>query len=1150
MYFSQSELIFSATDLSTFSECEHRTALDLAVLAKRLERPGHDEIERLLLEKRGAEHEARVLEHYRASGRQITEIRVGAGDEQRKRGLAQTLDALRAGADVIYQAVLLDAGTSQDEGWYGRPDFLVRVPGASELGAFSYEVVDAKLSSLVKARAILQLCVYTEQLAALQGAEPLHFWVATGGADGAPAALRAAEFMAYYRAAKRRFLEFARGEGCAEPYPEPVEFCTVCSWWKRCEERRRADDHLSLVAGIARRQRDRLQAAGVACVAGLGALPPDQRVPGISDQALERIRNQARIQVAGRGEGRAIWELLLDAEPGTGLEALPEPTPGDLFLDLEGDPFVRGRGLEYLFGLVELGEISDDFMPREAPGEPRYHAFWALDPAEEKRAFEAVVDRIMRGLEEFRGLHVYHFGHRDADALKRLSCLHHTREEQMDEILRGGVLVDLHAIVKQSLRASVESYTLKQLERIHGFERRSDLRAAAKAMQLFGYWLESADRAIAPAELRAVIARYNEDDCLSAWRLRAWLEERRRELAAQTGRILRRPEPEERKASEPRQHESEETQAIAERLRRGLPADPLSDTELESARRLLAHLLDWHWREAKSAYWEYYRTRELPNSERVGDRAALGGLSFDRELAPHKKSRLFRYEFPDQEHAIRRTPEPEDPDTRKKVRIVEIGLNHVVIARGKALDVPHPRALIPGGPFDSDKQRARLRELGEFVAEHGFDDEPEHGAARDLLLRALPRCRAVPGAPLLRDGEDPVAGIERLALALDGSVLPVQGPPGSGKTHAAAHLICALVRAGRKVGVTANSHEVIQNVLRRAIEVSAAPLRVLHIDDAEDYKERSVPFEVMKDYAKLLTRLKNGELDVIGGTAWAWSRPELTGAVDVLIVDEAGQISLANTLAVAACARNLVLFGDPAQLDQPQKGVHPPGADASALEHLLGGALTLPPERGVLLAETRRLHPKICRFTSEVFYESRLVPIAGLENQCIDGPGVFSGSGLRFLAAPHSGNTNRADEEVAVIAEQLERLLGGSAHFTDESGARQPLSAKDLLVIAPYNAQVGELERCLPAGVAIGTVDKFQGKQAPIVIYSMTSSTAEDAPRGFEFLFSKNRLNVATSRARALVVLVGSPKLLQVRCKTPRQMQLVNALCRYFELAG
>jgi uncharacterized protein len=259
-------------------------------------------------------------------------------------------------------------------------------------------------------------------------------------------------------------------------------------------------------------------------------------------------------------------------------------------------------------------------------------------------------------------------------------------------------------------------------------------------------------------------------------------------------------------------------------------------------------------------------------------------------------------------------------------------------------------------------------------------------------------------------------------------------------------------------------------------------------------------------------------------------------------------MSLANVLAVSPAANSLVLFGDPAQLDQPQKGVHPAGAESSALEHLLAGALTMPPERGVFLPETRRLNPAICEFTSRVFYEGRLEAMPGLEAQQLRGPTPFDGAGLRFVPVIHRGNTNRSDEEVECVGELCTKLLTAGCDFVDARGQASPIGPEHVLVVAPYNAQVAALKRRLPRNVAVGTVDKFQGKQAPVVIYSMTSSSAEDAPRGLEFLYSLNRLNVATSRAQALVVLVASPQLLSVRCKTPRQMQLVNALATFLEL--
>ncbi|HEY3255584.1 MAG TPA: TM0106 family RecB-like putative nuclease, partial [Polyangiaceae bacterium] len=919
-------------------------------------------------------------------------------------------------------------------------------------------------------------------------------------------------------------------------YPEPVEHCGVCSWWKRCEDRRRNDDHLSLVAGITARQRDRLSSAQIARVTELAALDPLRRVDGIAKESLGRVRDQARLQVAGRVAGRPLYELLLDVEPGFGLDRLPQPTPGDLFLDLEGDPFVQGNGLEYLFGLLEQGDALDAPTDDAAP---RYHAHWSKTHAQEKRAFEAVIDRIFQGREQFPDLHVFHFGHREADALKNLSCRHRTRETQVDQLLREHVLVDLHGIVKRSLRASVESYTLKQLEGLYDFKRTTELRAAARAMQHFGWLLETGEGEHAEAELRTTIERYNADDCLSTYRLREWLEARRREFEQKTGQILQRPEkPQPASADEPRT-ESEE---LAKRLLECLPEDPALDTPEQAAERLMANLLDWHWRESKQTWWEYFRALELPPAERVEDRAPLAGLRFASVVGTEKKSSVCRYEFPEQEHAIKLGSDPHDPDTGKGAgEVLALGDDFVHLKRGPSM-TGHPTALIASGPIATKAHAARLLALGRDILERA---DSSH-AARELLVRNPPRCGQNPGTPLVAEGEDTVLAIQRLALALDRSVLAIQGPPGSGKTYRAAEMIVALVRAGKRVGVTSNSHRVIKSVLR-AVAEREKTLRLLHIDDSE---EPDAPFELSKDYARVRARLSAGELDVVGGTSWAWVTDHLQHSVDVLVVDEAGQMSLANVLAVSSAAQSLVLFGDPAQLDQPQKGSHPPGAEASALEHLLGDALTMPADRGVFLPETRRLAPAICEFTSRVFYDGRLEPIAGLEKQRIDGPAPFSGSGLRFVPVIHRGNTNQSDEEVARVREIVDTLLSSGARFVDRKGEARALTARDILVVAPYNAQVTALHSRLGSDVQVGTVDKFQGAEAPIVIYSMTSSSAEDAPRGLEFLYSLNRLNVATSRAQALVILAGNPELTRVRCKTPRQMQLVNALCAYLEMAA
>jgi len=1115
-----SGLSLSATDLSGFSECEHKTVLEFGVALGKLERPGENEIERRMLEKRGFEHEARVFEHLARTSQDIVEIAMGPGAGSRAAAVAETQQAMARGAQVIAQGVLVN------ERWFGRPDFLLKVDQPSRLGAHSYVVVDAKLANEAKARAVLQLCAYSELLSEQQGREPEFLYIAPGGADVRLIGLRTADFASYYRLSKLRLEAFVDAGAQGDGYPEPVEHCGVCSWWKRCEERRRADDHLSLVAGITARQRDRLNAVGVARVTDLGAMDRARRVEGIAKESLARVREQARLQVAGRNADKPLYELLLDVEPHFGLDRLPTPSSGDMFLDLEGDPFVRVSGLEYLFGLAESSEAG-----------PRYRAYWAKTHAEEKRAFEAVIDRIHALREQFPDLHVYHFGHREADALKNLSCRHSTREAQVDQLLREHVLVDLHGIVKRSVRASVESYTLKQLEGLYDFSRSVELRSAARAMQLFGWLLETGEGEHAEAQLRDTIERYNRDDCFSTYHLRAWLEQLRSEFEQKTGRILDRPETPLPAAAEP----LTEPEELAQRLLARLPEDPALDTKEQAGERLMANLLDWHWRENKQTWWEYYRALELPSVERLEDHSALAALTFASVVGNEKKSSVYRYDFPRQEHSIKLGSKPHDPDTKKGAGdVLALGDDFLHLKRGPSM-TEHPRALIAGGPIATKGHAGRLLALGRDILEQGNTFR----AARELLVRNPPRCGQPPKIPLVAEGEDTALAIQRLALALDHSVLAVQGPPGSGKTFRAAGMIVALVRAGKRVGVTSNSHRVIKDLLR-AVAKRDASLRLLHIDDEED---SDAPFEFSKDYPRVRARLNAGTLDVVGGTSWAWVTDSLDHSVDVLVVDEAGQMSLANVLAVSSAAESLVLFGDPAQLDQPQKGSHPPGADASALEHLLGGALTMPADRGVFLPETRRLAPAICEFTSRVFYEGRLEPIAGLEKQRIEGPAPYCGSGLCFEPVAHRGNTNQSDEEVTRVGEIVDEILNGGARYVDSNGVARDLTASDILVVAPYNAQVGALHRRLGADVQVGTVDKFQGTEAPIVIYSMTSSTAEDAPRGLEFLYSLNRLNVATSRAQALVVLVANPELTRVRCKTPRQMQLVNALCAYLELA-
>ena len=1188
MRYTDGRLAFSATDLSRHLSCHHLTSLRRAVALGEAEPPTpYDDPRADVLKQRGIEHEQRLLERFAREGRAVeivTPPETPVWQRDPEAAATRTREAMRRGVDIVYQGRLQD----DDGRWSGYPDFLVRVDAPSALGGWSYEVLDAKLARIAKGEALLQLLLYSDLLAQAQGAGPEWMHLALGGSDGpTEASFRVVEYSAYYRAVRRRFEAHAAKP--PDTYPEPVDHCALCDWKQGCADRRRADDHLSLVAGITRSQRHKLVDRGVTTMADLGALdltafPP---LDGVGNDALVRIREQARIQDQGRRERRRIHELITPVEDEKGLAALPEPSPADLFFDLEGDAFAMDGGLEYLFGAADR--------------RGGYDGRWALDQPAEKRAFERFIDRVMARWREHPGFHIYHYGAYETTAVKRLMSRYATREEDVDRLLRGRVFVDLHRVVRQGLRASVEGYSIKRLEPFYGFTRRVDLTAATRALVRFEAALESGDADGTPNELRAGIEGYNRDDCLSTLRLAEWLEELRRDLQALTGRPAPRP-PLRAEAREQEREAAAEVAAVFETLTAELPEEDDGLDDEQRARLLLAHLLEFHRREEKSMWWEFFDRCGFSAEEHVADRATLGALRYVGEAGQVKRSVVHRYRFPEQAHEIEAGDSPKNPDTaesdeRKRgfcgtVVALDEAERTIDLKRGRNSPVPHPSALVPLDAVNSQVLRDGLLRLGREVASDGFAAQSARRAAFDLLRRVPPRLETAASRPGVlslfpqEDGaarEDPVAredlvapeetpldAVRRIAPRLDRSVLPVQGPPGSGKTYTGARMILDLLAGGKRVGVTANSHKVISNLLgavcRGADEHPAdgarigrehgnttaepAAVDIRGIQKANDGDgcpdERIVQTDSNEAVAEALS---NGEANLAGGTAWLWARPEMADAVDVLVIDEAGQMSLANTLAVCQAAGSLVLLGDPRQLDQPIQGVHPPGADVSALGHLLGESATVDPSRGVFLEHTWRMHPEVCEFTTEQFYEGRLGTRPELARQTVIGRGPLAGHGLRFVPVEHAGNTHASTEEADRVSALVGELLDAGATWVDKEGDRRPLTLQDILVVAPYNAHVAALRAALPDGARVGTVDKFQGQEAPIAIFSMATSTADEAPRGMAFLYSLHRLNVATSRARCAAAVVASPALLAPDCRTPEQMRLANPFCRFLELA-
>jgi hypothetical protein len=577
-----------------------------------------------------------------------------------------------------------------------------------------------------------------------------------------------------------------------------------------------------------------------------------------------------------------------------------------------------------------------------------------------------------------------------------------------------------------------------------------------------------------------------------------------------------------------------------------VPADLEARTDEQQARWLLANVLDWHRREHKAVWWEYFRLSALSADELMDEPCAISGLTFIGTAGGTVKAPVHRYKFPLQETDLRGGEELRSCGGPKLGKLETISVEDRTVDIKKRVDTAdeHPEALFAHQVVETEAQANALVRIGEWVTDHGVSGLGVYDAGRDLLLKAPPNVR---GDVMRHPGESALQAALRIAPKLRG-VYPIQGPPGAGKTYIGARMICEQVAQGARIGITANSHKVIRNLLDEVLKVADErdlPLNAVQkVSDPEATQGRLMCTTKNEDVFEAL----GTSYQVGAGTSWLWARPEAFGSVDVVFVDEAAQMSLANVLAISHAGASIVLLGDPRQLEQPMRGSHPEGTDVSALDHLLGGAQTIHGEQGLFLEETWRLHPEICEFTSEMFYEGRLQARPGLEQQRIISAGALSGSGLRLLPVSHSGNQSSSPEEADRVETLVRGLVAQKSEWVNMTGTARPLTLSDILVIAPYNAQVFELQERLP-GARIGTVDKFQGQEAPVVIYSLTTSTQADAPHGMEFLYSLNRLNVATSRARCLSVLVTSPDLFEPECRTPRQIQLANAFCRYRELA-
>ena len=629
MKYENGQHFYSPSDLANHLACSHLTELERKYSLGEIELEFHSSAMLELLIELGRRHEQDYLTHLMDSGKSLVSMIDAASPS------GTLLEIMQSGVDVIFQASL------EDFPWRGRADFLLRVEVPSDLGAWSYEIADTKLAVETRATTVLQLCMYSEMVGKLQGLAPKYMHVVKPGTPFESESLRIADYSAYYRFAKQRFLHHVNNSDDRSIYPEPCSHCEICNWWPKCDKTWRDDDHLTFVASMPTSQIVELGEFGIETLEAFANSPtahPSRPQRG-AIESFEKSQRQAKIQLKGRVSGQPEYEFNA-IESDKGFFLLPAPCEGDVFFDIEGNPRAGGEGLEYLFGVVAIDGKS-----------PAFSGKWSLNAKDEKIQFQQFVDNMIDRWERFPRMHIYHFAPYEPSALKRLALRHATREDELDRLLRSERFVDLYAVTRQAIRASVESYSIKQLEQFYGFERIEELDSARTSLREVERLIELGLTHELTPQHREVVELYNKDDCLSTLALRDWLEMLRAELI-ETGVAIKRP-PE--KSGDPTDNQilqSIEVQAVFDDLTEGIEDEPTD--EAEKARWLLAHTLDYFRREAKCTWWEYFRLRELDYDQLMTERVAIAGLEFSEEFPPEGRATIpiHRYIFPDQETTI------------------------------------------------------------------------------------------------------------------------------------------------------------------------------------------------------------------------------------------------------------------------------------------------------------------------------------------------------------------------------------------------------------------------------------------------------------------------------------------------------------------
>ncbi len=1141
MFKENNQIIYSPTDLTTYMSSPFASWMNRFRMEFPADAPMPDKADELsgLLSKQGLEHENNMLETLISQGLEVCTIedKINGKKVSTEDKKSLTLEAMQQGVDVIFQAVL------EVDSFRGHADFLMKVPGDSAFGNYHYEVWDTKLANKVKPYFVVQLCCYSQMLETIQGVLPQNIVVALG--NGKNESLRTEDYYFYYKALKSQFLQHQERFNPSSQ-PDPADSKEYGRWASYAEKLIVEKDHLIQVANITRSQIKKLNQAEIYTCKEFVETKLE-RVSGLNAAIFCNLKAQATIQRKSNGQMPPLFEIKEhESNKQQGLALLPPHSDLDVFFDIEGYPLDEG-GLEYLWGNTYFDEN----------GERQFIDFWAHDSEQEKVSFKEFIDWVYARWEQDPTMHIYHYASYEITACRKLMSRYGICEEEVDQLLRNEVFVDLYKVVKGGMLVGEPKYSIKNVEHLYRGKRETEVGTGGDSVVVYEQWRDNFQKGLdggtwQTSKVLNDIRDYNIDDCDSTQELVGWL---RVEQSKTNIEFVGKTEVTEPEISE---EVTERTQLRDRLLQRAKQERESGDESSASITENLAWTLEFHRREAKPVFWKLFDRQGSELEELYDDMDCLANC-IRTELGafkPKPRARNLAYEFSfdiDQEfkNSAKGYYVVGEYDAKGNPLKVSLDKEHSDIENGIIVvtantELPSLVTLIPDEYVRPDPIPKAITDVVSNYEKGIFADT----AIADFLLKKQPsitnREDLNKAIVFASSPDERIKQIVNVVENLNNSYLPIQGPPGSGKTFTAKHIIAALVKSGKRIGISSNSHKAINNLL-----AGTAKYCIDNNIQANCFCTKDTGDEIAQND---ITVIKNNQICefamsgcVIGTTAWGFSRDDVEDNFDYLFVDEAGQVSVANLIAMSRSAKNLVLMGDQMQLGQPSQGTHPGNSGLSILDYLLHDTPIIPDNMGVFLDTTYRMHSKVNDYISHAIYEGKLKSDVNNDKQLIEVPDSYRGfldqsAGVILIPVEHAGNTQASSEEVDEIKKHAHELLGRK--YTNKEGMDSVITWDDMLFVAPYNHQVSKLKIALGEQAKVGSVDKFQGQEAPIVFFTLCSSDASESARGIDFLFDKHRINVAISRAQAMAIVVGNPNLFNTPVNSLKQMEKVNVLAR------